>query len=122
RLFRIRQRNDGFGVPRESFGVVAHDAAALEEFVDADSAGEARGGVRRQTMARPRDVIAGGDGREWAEENPAGVTESLQHVLLILNLNRDMLGGETVRELDQIVERFADNDRAAILERTGDRI
>src|SRR3954471_7071601 len=56
-VFSVGKRNDRSGVARQPLRVVALDAAALEEVVDADAAGEARSRVRRQAVARPGDVI-----------------------------------------------------------------
>src|SRR2546429_246152 len=95
-LLRVRERDDCRRVVRKSLRFVSHHAAALEKFVDADAAGEARRRVRRQAVARARDVIAGGDGREWAEKNSPGVAKLFQHIRFVFDLDCDVLGGEAI--------------------------
>lgn len=67
--------DDGGRVGGEAGLVVADDAAALQELVHTDAAGEAGGGVCREAVARAGDVVARGDGAVRAEEDRAGVLE-----------------------------------------------
>src|SRR3954454_14543428 len=58
--FGFGERDDGGGVFGEAPLGVTFEARALEELVDAQAAGKARGGVGRQAVTRAGHVIASG--------------------------------------------------------------
>src|SRR4051794_33654496 len=119
-VFGVGEGDDGGGVVGEAFGGVADDGGAFEEFVDADAAREACGGIGGEAVAWAGDVIAGGDGGVWAEEDGAGVSELGEDDVVVGGLEVDVFGGEAVGEGDSLVHRTRDDDGASVVEGFGD--
>ena len=90
-MFGLRHCHDMRRIGTQTARVILHDAGALEELIHAHAAGESRGGVGREAVARPGDVIAGGHGRPGAHEDRAGMSQLFQDGGVVARLEACLL-------------------------------